>query len=50
MDLWDAETLGYTDPASWEEMQDALLAIGYIPEPIDLSAAYTNAFVPLVED
>jgi NitT/TauT family transport system substrate-binding protein len=44
--LWEAETLGVTDAASWEETQDVLLSIGFIDAPLpDLSAAYTNDFV-----
>lgn len=46
IDLWDAESLGYTEPASWEMTQSVLLDMGFIPEPIDLEAAFTNAFVP----
>lgn len=46
IDLWDADVLGYTDPASWESMQAAMAALGTLPESIDLSEAYTNAFVP----
>ncbi len=46
IDLWDADRLGYTDPASWEATQSVLLNMGFIREPIDLEAAFTNAFVP----
>jgi NitT/TauT family transport system substrate-binding protein len=46
IDLWDADRLGYSDPASWGAMQETLVSMGQIAEPIDLSAAYTDAFVP----
>ncbi|MBZ0294027.1 MAG: ABC transporter substrate-binding protein, partial [Anaerolineae bacterium] len=46
IDLWDADQLGYTDPASWETTQQVLLTMGFVPEEIDLSAAYSNAFLP----
>jgi NitT/TauT family transport system substrate-binding protein len=44
--MWDAETLGMTDPASWEQTQAALLATGLLDAPVPgLEAAYTNRFV-----
>jgi NitT/TauT family transport system substrate-binding protein len=46
IDLWDADVLGYSEPASWEAMQDALLAISFIEAPIDVALAYTNDFLP----
>lgn len=48
--LWEAEQLGYSDPQAWINMQDTLLALQLLSEPIDLEAAYTNAFVPSVDD
>lgn len=44
--LWEAEQLGYTDPEAWVNMQETLLSLQIIAEPIDLPAAYTNDFVP----
>jgi NitT/TauT family transport system substrate-binding protein len=53
IDVWDADELGYTTPESWEAMQDTLLAITdptsgtpILAESIDLTAAFTNAFLP----
>jgi len=44
--LWEAEQLGFTDPASWTQTQDVLLAMGLLDAPIaDLEAAYTNQFI-----
>ncbi len=43
--LYQKDPLGYTDPASWENMQDVLLSMELIPEPLDLEAAYTNEFI-----
>ncbi len=43
--LYQQDPLGYTDPAAWENMQDVLLAMELIPEPLDLEAAYTNEFI-----
>ncbi len=38
--------LGYSDAQSWQNMQDLLLKMGLIAEPLDLSKAYTNDFLP----
>ncbi len=46
IELWEAESLGYSDPASWEAMQETLLEMELIDEPIDLERAYSNAFLP----
>lgn len=46
LDLWQAETLGITDPTSWEQTQEILLQINFIDAPLDnLENAYTNRFV-----
>jgi NitT/TauT family transport system substrate-binding protein len=44
--LWDADRLGYADAESWAETQDVLLNMGYISEPVDVSEAFTNQFLP----
>lgn len=46
IDMWDAERLGYSDMASWEVTQETLISMGLLAAPIDLSAAFTNEFVP----
>jgi NitT/TauT family transport system substrate-binding protein len=43
--LWQADQLGYSDPASWQNMQDVLLDMGLYATPLDLSKAFTNDFV-----
>ena len=44
--LWQAETLGYTDPASWEQTQEILLQMGLLDTPLPaLDALFTNRFV-----
>jgi hypothetical protein len=47
--LWDAEQLGYSDPAAWEAMQATLLQITdavsgapILAEAIDLTGAFSN--------
>jgi NitT/TauT family transport system substrate-binding protein len=38
--------LGYSSPQSWENMQQVLLSMGLLSEPLDLDQAYTNEFIP----
>jgi NitT/TauT family transport system substrate-binding protein len=47
IELWEAEQLGYSDLADWETTQETLMTMGYITEPQDVSAAYTNEFLPV---
>lgn len=44
--LWGSGTLGLVDAAAWENMQEVLLEMGLLTEPLDLSQAYTNEFLP----
>ncbi len=44
--LWRADTLGYSEPQAWENMQNVLLEMGLLTEPLDLSRAFTNEFLP----
>ncbi len=44
--LWMAPTLGYSDPAAWENMQTILLDMGMYPEPVDVSRAFSNDYLP----
>ncbi|HUH96798.1 MAG TPA: ABC transporter substrate-binding protein [Anaerolineales bacterium] len=46
IDLWRAKRLGYSDPQSWQNMQDTLLKMGLLKQPLDLSKAFTNQFIP----
>ncbi len=46
LNLWRADTLGYTDAQSWEQTQAILLQTGLLDNPIeDLDAAYSNEFI-----
>jgi NitT/TauT family transport system substrate-binding protein len=45
MKFWQAETIGAADPQAWENMQQVLLDMGLISQPLDLSKAFTNQFV-----
>ncbi|HUV16688.1 MAG TPA: ABC transporter substrate-binding protein [Pelolinea sp.] len=44
--LWQAELDGLSDPAAWENMQELLLQMELLTEPLDLTAAFTNGFLP----
>jgi NitT/TauT family transport system substrate-binding protein len=46
IDMWNTDRVGYSNPAAWENMQTALLDTKLLAAPVDLSQAYTNAFVP----
>ena len=43
--LYQVDPLGYSDPASWENMEMLLLDMGLLSSPLDLEAAYSNEFL-----
>lgn len=46
LEMWRADKLGETDPASWAQTQEVLLQMGLLEAPLpDLSVMYTNVFV-----
>jgi NitT/TauT family transport system substrate-binding protein len=45
IEFWKAETLGLSNPDAWLNMQEVLLDMGMLDEPLDLKEAYTNEFV-----
>ena len=46
IELWDADRLGFSESQEWETTQSTLIAMGYVSDEQDVSAAYTNAFLP----
>jgi NitT/TauT family transport system substrate-binding protein len=50
MSLWEAERLGYTEPASWTLTMQTLIDMGLLEATVDLSGACTNALLPPVEE
>ncbi len=43
--FWQADVLGYSDPEAWGNMLQVLLDMGLLSEPLDVSLAFTNAFI-----
>jgi NitT/TauT family transport system substrate-binding protein len=46
IELWRTERLGFSQEEAWENMQEVLLSMGLLAEPMDLEAAFTNEFIP----
>jgi NitT/TauT family transport system substrate-binding protein len=46
IEFWKAKQIGYSDPQAWQNMNDLLVKMGQIKSPLDVSQAFTNAFVP----
>lgn len=46
IEMWKTNRIGYSDPAAWETMQKTLQDAKLLAQPLDLSQAYTNEFVP----
>ncbi len=46
IEFWQADRIGFSNPQAWENMNDLLVKMELIPEPIDLSQAFTNEFAP----
>jgi NitT/TauT family transport system substrate-binding protein len=45
LEFWKTDKPGFSKPEAWENMQKVLLDMGMLTQSLDLSNAYTNAFV-----
>lgn len=45
IEFWQADVLGYSDGAAWENLQEVLLDMGLLSGSQDLDAVFTNAFI-----
>lgn len=45
IELWRTDDLGRSDPQAWENMQNTLLKMGLLTEPLDLNKAFTNEYI-----
>ena len=46
IDLWKANTLGYSDPTAWQNTAQVLLDMGLLTKPLDVAKAFSNDFLP----
>jgi NitT/TauT family transport system substrate-binding protein len=44
--LWKADRPGLSDPKAWQNMQDTLLKMNLLKQPLEIQKAYTNEFIP----
>ncbi len=46
IELWQMDPPGYSDPQAWENMQNVMIDMGLLKEPLDLDSAYRNDLLP----
>ena len=46
MEFWKAKRTGMSNLQAWQNMNDLLVQMGLLKEPLDVSEAFTNEFVP----
>ncbi|MFP3853704.1 MAG: ABC transporter substrate-binding protein [Anaerolineales bacterium] len=44
--FWEAERLGFSEPEAWQNMQQVLLAMDLLSDPVEVEQAFTNQFIP----
>ena len=45
LEFWKTDKPGYSEPEAWENMQEVLLDMGMLSQPLELNKAYSNAFI-----
>lgn len=46
IELFQVDQPGYSDPQAWQHMQDILLQMGLMNQELDVTSAFSNAFLP----
>ncbi len=46
IELWQQDPPGLVEKESWQNMQEVLLAMGLLAQPLDLNQVFTNQFLP----
>jgi NitT/TauT family transport system substrate-binding protein len=46
IELWMADRPGLSDPKAWQNMQDTLLKMHLLQQPLQIDKAFTNQFIP----
>lgn len=46
IELYQTDHIGYSDPQAWENMQQVMLDMGLLSEPVVLEQAFSNDFLP----
>ncbi len=46
IEFWKTDRPGYSDPQAWQNMQELLLGMGLLAEPLDLASAFSNEYLP----
>ncbi|MEE9217338.1 MAG: ABC transporter substrate-binding protein [Anaerolineales bacterium] len=46
IEFWRTDRPGFSDPQAWENMQEVLLEMDFIVEPMDLADAFSNEYLP----
>ncbi len=46
IEFWKADRLGYSDPQAWQNMQELLLGMGLLSDPLELDKAFSNEYLP----
>ncbi len=45
IEFWTMDPVGFSDPAAWKNMQDLLLEMDLLEEPLDLDKTFTNDYI-----